>query len=71
MEEYKTADRMRHDKKKVMTVSQFMEEYCIGHNKAYELIHCRDFPVVFCGRKALIIRNKVDEWFLGHLGEKF
>lgn len=71
MENYKTVGKMGHDKKKVMTVSQFMEEYCIGHNKAYQLIHSKGFPVVFCGRKALIIRNKIDDWFLEHLGERF
>ncbi|WP_123054500.1 DNA-binding protein [Clostridium sp. JN-1] len=71
MEQYAAIDKLKHDKKKVMTVSEFMDEYCIGHNKAYSLIHCKGFPVVFCGRKALIIRNKVDEWFLEHLGDHF
>lgn len=71
MENYKTIEEMKVDKKKVMSVAQFMKEYSVGHNKAYELIHYNGFPVVFCGRKALIIRSKVEEWFLKHLGEKF
>ncbi|QCH29475.1 helix-turn-helix domain-containing protein [Clostridium tyrobutyricum] len=71
MEEYRTAETMRYNKKKLMTVVQFMEEYCIGHNKAYQLIHSEGFPAVFCGRKALIIRERVDEWFFNHIGEKF
>lgn len=71
MEDYKTIESMKHDEKKTMTVAEFTEEYQIGQSKAYEIIHAKDFPVVFCGRKALIIRSKVDDWFLKHIGERF
>ncbi|MFL0197629.1 DNA-binding protein [Clostridium sp. WILCCON 0269] len=71
MEDYKTTESMKHDKKKTMTVAEFMEEYQFGQSKAYQVIHAKDFPVVFCGRKALIIRSKVDDWFLKHIGERF
>lgn len=58
------------NKTKVMSVKEFREEYNIGHNKAYEIIHCKGFPCIFIGRKCLIIRSKVDEWLEGNLGKK-
>lgn len=38
-----------------------MEEYQIGQSKAYEIIHTKDFPVVFCSRKALILTGTITE----------
>lgn len=67
---YKTIECMKADKKKTMSVKEFCEEYSLGSNKAYQIIHAKDFPVIFCGRRALIIRSKLDEWFSNHIGEK-
>ena len=35
----------------------------IGINAVYELVKRKDFPSVRCGRKFLIIEDKVDAWF--------
>lgn len=68
---YEENENLQFDKRKTMTVKEFMEEYQIGHNKAYEIIHVKDFPVIFCGKRALIIRSKIDNWLELHIGDKF
>lgn len=55
--------------KKVMTVKEFCDEYGIGHNKAYEIVNSKGFPMIKCGRKILIIKSKVDEWFYDQIGK--
>lgn len=35
----------------------------IGINAVYELVKRKDFPSIRCGRKFLIIEDKVDAWF--------
>lgn len=57
--------------KKTMTIKEFCSEYGIGINKAYELVHSKDFPKIKCGRKIIILRSKVDEFFESHIGQEF
>lgn len=59
------------ENKKLITVKEFIEEYGIGTNKAYEIVNSKGFPVIRLGKKILIIRNKVDEWFNDNIGERF
>lgn len=61
----------RRDITKTMNVQQFSQEFDIGINKSYELIHCNGFPVVFIGRKALILRSQIEEWFCENAGKVF
>ena len=61
----------KQDNLKTMNVQQFSKEFDIGINKSYELIHCKGFPVVFIGRKALILRSQIDEWFCENSGKVF
>jgi excisionase family DNA binding protein len=67
---YMNIERMKVNKKKTMSVKELCEEYGLGSNKAYQLIHAKDFPVIFCGKRAIIIRSKLDEWFSNHIGER-
>ena len=48
------------ENKKLITVKEFIEEYGIGTNKAYEIVNSKGFPVIRLGKKILIIRNKID-----------
>ncbi|WP_131042344.1 helix-turn-helix domain-containing protein [Clostridioides difficile] len=57
--------------RKIMTVKEFSEEYEIGINNAYEMTHIKGFPAFTIGRKICILRDKVDEWFLDNIGNKF
>lgn len=56
---------------KLMTVREFASEYGIGVNKSYEIVHKKGFPKVKIGRKILIIRDKVDDFFINKIGEEF
>ena len=56
---------------KTMTPKQFAEEYNVGLKTAYRIIHAEGFPVIFVGRKALIIRSKVDEWLENNISKCF
>lgn len=59
------------NKKKLISVKEFAKEYNIGINRAYELTYVRDFPVIKLGRKNLIIREKVDDFFSNNIGKIF
>ena len=59
------------ENKKLITVKEFIEEYGIGTNKAYEIVNSKGFPVIRLGKKILIIRNKIDEWLDDNIGERF
>lgn len=51
-----------------MTVKQFCKEYGLGTNKAYQIVNIKGFPKIKLGRKIIIIRSKVDEWLIDHIG---
>ena len=57
--------------KKLITVREFASEYSIGTNKAYEMVHSKDFPMVKLGRKILIIKDRVEEWLENNIGNSF
>lgn len=53
---------------KTMTVKEFSCEYAIGENKSYEIVNMKNFPMIKCGKKIVIIRSKVDEWLENQIG---
>lgn len=71
MEKHKTIENMKFDKSKTMTIKEFHEEYNLGINKAYEIVHAKGFPMVKVGRKILILRSRVDDWFEQNIGAQF
>lgn len=60
-----------HKKKMFMTPREFSEEYGIGWNKTYQLVHMNNFPKIKNGNRILIIRSKVDEFFENNIGLEF
>jgi len=70
MKNYKIL-KMKPDKKKVMTIKEFSEEYGFGECKTRQLIHAEGFPAIWNGNRAIIIRSKVDEWFEQQIGKTF
>lgn len=56
---------------KTMSVKEFSEEYNLGLKTAYRIIHAEGFPVIFIGRKALIIKSKVDSWLENNISKCF
>ena len=59
------------DNVKLITVKQFALEYGIGMNKSYEIVHRKNFPRIKLGKRILIIRDKVDNFFAENIGEEF
>lgn len=57
--------------KKLLTVKEFASEYNIGTNKAYEMAHSKNFPMIRLGRKILIIKDRVEEWLENNIGNSF
>jgi excisionase family DNA binding protein len=54
-----------------MTPHELAQEYGIGINKSYELVNCKSFPVIKNGNRYLIIRDRVDQWFMDNVGLQF
>jgi excisionase family DNA binding protein len=57
--------------KKLITIKEFASEYSLGINKAYEMAHSKDFPIIKLGRKILIVSNRVEEWINNNIGNSF
>ena len=60
-----------HKKQMFMTPQELAKEYQIGINKAYQLVNYKGFPVIKNGNRYLIIRNKVEEFFINNVGLEF
>ena len=52
---------------KTMSVKEFSKIYNIGMNNAYKIVNTVGFPAIRIGRKILIIRDQVDNWFLENI----
>jgi len=57
--------------KKTLTIKELAETLQISENKARQLTHAKDFPVIVLGRTRLIVKSKLDEWLENNLGEIF
>ena len=57
--------------KKLITVKEFVSEYGIGTNKAYEIVNSKGFPIIRLGKKILIVRDRLDEWLEDNIGNSF
>ena len=57
--------------KKLITVKEFVSEYGIGTNKAYEIVNSKGFPIIRLGKKILIVRDRLDEWLKNNIGNSF
>ena len=57
--------------KKLITVKEFVSEYGIGTNKAYEIVNSKGFPIIRLGKKILIVRDRIDEWLENNIGNNF
>lgn len=56
---------------KLISVKEFSEKYGFGLNKSYEIVNSEKFPVIRCGRKYLIIEDKIDDWIYSNIGKSF
>lgn len=62
---------MENKNSKLITVKEFCNEYGIGYNKGYQIVHSEGFPMIKCGRKIVIIRSKIEEWLCSQIGRSF
>ncbi len=56
---------------KLISVKEFCNEYGIGYNKGYQMVHSEGFPMLRLGKKILIIQSKVEEWLCSQIGNSF
>lgn len=64
-------DHKKEIAKKTLTIKELAETLQISENKARQLTHAKDFPVIVLGRTRLIVKSKLDEWLENNLGEIF
>ncbi|MEL5900573.1 helix-turn-helix domain-containing protein [Clostridium sporogenes] len=55
--------------KKTLTVKELAKVLGLSENKARQLTHAKDFPVLVLGRTRLTIISKLDEWLEENIGE--
>lgn len=54
--------------KKTMSIKEFAEIEGISENKARQLSHAENFPVLVIGHQRRIIISKLDSWLETHIG---
>lgn len=54
--------------KKTLTVKELAQVLGISENKARQLTHAKDFPIIVIGRTRLVVLSKLDEWIENNLG---
>ncbi|CDI50316.1 helix-turn-helix domain-containing protein [Clostridium tetani] len=57
--------------KKTLTVKELAKVLGLSENKARQLTHAKDFPVLVLGRTRLTIISKLDKWLEENIGEIF
>jgi len=57
--------------KKTLTIEELAEILQISKNKARQLTHAKDFPVIVLGRTRLTVISKLDEWLENNFGKIF
>lgn len=57
--------------KKTLTIEELAEILQISKNKARQLTHAKDFPVIVLGRTRLTVKSKLDEWLENNFGKIF
>lgn len=57
--------------KKTLTVKELSKVLGLSENKARQLTHAKDFPVLVLGRTRLTIISKLDKWLEENIGEIF
>jgi len=55
-------------KRKTYTVKELAEVLGVSENKARQLTHAKNFPVMVLGRKRLTVISKLDDWIEKNLG---
>lgn len=54
--------------RKTYSVKELAEVLGVSENKARQLTHAKDFPVMVIGRKRLTIISKLDDWIEKNIG---
>lgn len=53
----------------MITVKQLQEDWKIGRNTAYKLLHIDGFPHLQIGKKILIPKEELDKWVINNMGD--
>lgn len=54
--------------RKTYTIRELAEVLGVSENKARQITHAKDFPVIIVGVKRLTVISKLDDWIENHLG---
>ncbi|MCW6111624.1 helix-turn-helix domain-containing protein [Clostridium sporogenes] len=54
--------------KKTLTVKELAQVIGVSENKARQLTHAENFPVIVVGRTRLTVISKLDSWIENNLG---
>lgn len=64
----KIKEHKKNVERKTYSVKELATILGISENKARQLTHAKDFPVIVLGKKRLTVISKLDEWLESHLG---
>ncbi|MBE6064700.1 helix-turn-helix domain-containing protein [Clostridium cochlearium] len=54
--------------RKTLTVKELAQVIGVSENKARQLTHAKDFPVLVVGRSRLTVISKLDDWIEENIG---
>ncbi len=64
----KIQEHKKNVERKTYSVKELAEVLGVSENKARQLTHAKDFPVIVIGKKRLTVISKLDGWIETHLG---
>ncbi len=64
----KIQEHKKNVERKTYSVKELAEVLGVSENKARQLTHAKDFPVIVLGKKRLTVISKLDDWIETHLG---
>lgn len=64
----KIQEHKKNVERKTYSVKELAEVLGVSENKARQLTHAKDFPVIVLGKKRLTVISKLDDWIEIHLG---
>lgn len=56
-------------KRKTLTIKELATVLGTSENKARQLTHAKDFPVLILGKSRLTVISKLDEWLEDNIGK--
>ncbi len=65
---YKNISEVNQNSNVFITVKEMKAQYGLSQKLAYELIHIPGFPVIFSGKKAYVLKDRLIAWLEDNIG---